>query len=280
MRRLYENQQFSWSVSNPAPVCPATSPDFSILSTILRVFALWQVLSRRRQKHSFCDGALDHLPETLCFVVIPFRPELNFFFLYLKRYLEEKYEIRVERGDTNVLTKELMKKISDQISAASFLIADVTGNNANVFFELGIAHATNKPVIFLSQDAPREVPVDIRQFEFIQYDLGRHEDFLAKLDNAVRNVLGSRLDILQLYDLARELLRQFNIDSKFVHHQASLEEFHERVVGAGQTQGVPSLDDHLSVARFLLPRILQDAADLNVMQRVTAWLQKRESAIP
>ena len=71
---------------------------------------------------------------------MPFRPELNFFFLYVKRYLEEKYKIRIERGDSNVVTKELMKKISDQISGASFLIADVTGNNANVFFELGIAH--------------------------------------------------------------------------------------------------------------------------------------------
>ena len=235
--------------------------------------------SGRTQRHFSCDGALDRLRETLCSVVMPFRPELNFFFLYVKRYLEEKYKIRVERGDSHVLTKELMKKISDQISAASFLIADVTANNASVFFELGMAYATNKPVIFLTQDAPSEVPVDIRQFEVIQYDLGRHEDFLAKLDNAVRNVLGSRLGIPQLYDIARDLLNRLNIDSAFIHDQASHEEFQVRVIGAAQTQGVPSLDDDLGVARFLLPKILRDAADSNVMLRVTAWLQKRESAI-
>jgi hypothetical protein len=235
--------------------------------------------SRRLQNHFSCDGAPDRLRETLGFVVMPFRPELNFFFLYVKRYLEEKYKIRIERGDSMVLTKELMRKISDQISAASFLIADVTANNANVFFELGIAHALNKPVIFLTQDDPRDAPVDIRQFEFIQYDLGRHEDFLAKLDNAVRNVLGSRFDIPQLYDLARDLLMQFDVDSAFTHDQASDEQFHVRVVGAAQKHEVPSLDDHVGLARFLLPKILLDTADLNVMQRVTAWLQKRESAI-
>ncbi len=49
------------------------------------------------------------MAETLCFVVMPFRPELNYFFLYLKRYLEEKYRIRVDRGDSKVLTKELLK---------------------------------------------------------------------------------------------------------------------------------------------------------------------------
>jgi hypothetical protein len=112
-----------------------------------------------------------------------------------------------------------------------------------------------------------------------QYDLGRHEDFLAKLDNAVRNVLGSRLGIPQLYDLARDLLRQFDIDSAFTHNQVSRAEFDVRVIETAQTQRVPSLDDNLSVARFLLPRILRDAADVNVMQRVMAWLQKRESAI-
>jgi hypothetical protein len=209
---------------------------------------------------------------------MPFRPELNYFFLYLKRYLEEKYRIRVERGDSNVLTKELLRKISEQISEASFLIADITGNNANVFFELGIAHEKNKPVIFLTQDDPKDAPVDTRQFEFIKYELGKHEDFLAKLDNAVRNVLGSSLDIPQLYELARDLLKQFNVDSGFTHDQASREEFHARVVRAAEAQGVPRLDDRVRLSRFLLPKILQDAADLNVMQRVTVWLEKRESA--
>ena len=215
--------------------------------------------------------------ETVCFVVMPFRPELNYFFLYLKKYLEEKYRIRVERGDTNVLTKELMKKISDQISSASFLIADITGNNANVFFELGIAHAMSKPVIFLTQDAPKDAPVDIRQFEFIQYELGRHEDFLSKLDNAVRNVLGSSLDIAQLYETARDLLKQFNLDSGFTHDQASRDEFHARLVRAVEAQGVPQLEDSVRLTGFLLPKILQDATDLNVMERVTSWLQKRGS---
>ena len=217
------------------------------------------------------------MAETLCFIVMPFRPELNYFFLYLKRYLEERYKIRVERGDSNVLTKELLKKISEQITEASFLIADITGSNANVFFELGIAYERNKPVIFLTQDDPKEAPVDTRQFEFIKYQLDRHEDFLARLDNAVRNVLGASLDIPQLYELARSLLKQFNIESAFTHDQASREEFHARVVRAAETQGVPRLEDRVRLDGFLLPKIIEDATDRNVMQRVTVWLEKRES---
>jgi hypothetical protein len=100
------------------------------------------------------------LRETMCFVAMPFRPELSYFYLYLKKYLEETHRIQVERGHTNFLTKELLKKIAERISNASFPIADITGNNANVFFELGIAHEKDKPSVFLTQDDPRDAPVD------------------------------------------------------------------------------------------------------------------------
>jgi hypothetical protein len=206
---------------------------------------------------------------------MPFRPELNYFFLYLKRYLEEKYKIRVERGDSSVLTKELMNKISGQISAASFLIADITGSNANVFFELGIAIATDKPIIFLTQDAPKDAPVDIRQFEFIHYELASHRDFLAKLDNAVRNVLVPDLEISRMYEIARGLLKQFGAETGLSPHQASREDFHERVVLAAEEPGIPPPGDTPGLAGFLLLRILQDLTDLHVAQRMAVWLDQR-----
>lgn len=210
---------------------------------------------------------------------MPFRPELNYFFLYLKHHLQEKYRIRVERGDSNVLTKELLKKVADQINEAAFLIGDITGSNANVFFELGVAHEKNKPVIFLTQDDPKDAPVDTRQFEFIRYQLDKHEDFLAKLDNAVRNVIGAGLDLPRLYEEARALLKQFNSESSYTHAQASIEEFHARVVRAAETQEVPQREDRVRLEPFLLPKILQDTTDVNVMQRVMAWLEQRERGI-
>jgi hypothetical protein len=53
-----------------------------------------------------------------CFVVMPFRAELNYFYLYIQRYLSEKHGLRVERGDHRVLTKALMDKVRDQIVEA------------------------------------------------------------------------------------------------------------------------------------------------------------------
>src|SRR5215470_8795558 len=173
-----------------------------------------------------------------CFVAIPFRPELNFFFLYLKQHLEKNYGLRVERGDATVLTKPLMDKIREQILRADLVIGDVTGGNPNVFYELGLAHATGKPILFLTQEPPDKTPVDIRQFEFIQYDLGRDQDFLNKIDNAIRNAFGDRYNAL--FDTARDFLQKFNSDTGLQCQPKPREEFQALVMRGEQTGGIPA----------------------------------------
>src|SRR5690242_8626142 len=133
-----ESQRSCCLTSNPILACPPISLGLSTSGMTRRISGGCQRASGRSWRRLPSGGAPDRLPEIFCFVVMPFRPELNYFFLYLKKYLEDKYKICVERGDSNVLTKELLKKISEQIDEAAFLIADITGSNANVFFELGI----------------------------------------------------------------------------------------------------------------------------------------------
>ena len=185
------------------------------------------------------------------FVAMPFRPELNFFFLYLKRHLEEEFGLSVERGDAKVLTKPLMDKIRDQILRADLVIGDVSGKNPNVFYELGLAHANGKSIIFLTQEPPQDAPVDIRQFEFIEYDLSRHEDLLAKLDNAVQSFFGGSYE--ELFEEARVLLQQFNADVGLACGQAPLDEFQAKVMRGEQTGGMPPPEEQALRAQFLLP---------------------------
>ena len=82
-----------------------------------------------------------------------------------------------------------MEKVEEEIQLADLIIGDISYSSPNVFYELGIARAFGKPIIFLTQEGPEKAPVDLRQFEFISYDLSKDQDLLAKLDNAVRNAL-------------------------------------------------------------------------------------------
>ena len=206
----------------------------------------------------------------LCFVVMPFRPELNYFYLYISKYLKETHGLRVERGDHRILTKALMDKIRDQILESDVILGDITSGNPNVFYELGLANAYGKPIIFLTQDAPKDAPVDVRQFEFIQYTLHQHDDFLKKLDNAIQNVFVEKYR--SLYQDALNLLKQFNADVGFNHPSASQEEFQARVMRGEQTQDIPPVETMDMRAEFLLPKIIRETTDVATMKRMMDWI--------
>jgi len=209
-------------------------------------------------------------PRRKCFVIMPFSPALNFFYLYFRRHLEEKFPVEVERADNRILTKPVMEKIRSQIQAADIVIGDITGRNPNVFYELGLAEAWGKPAVLLTGDTLAEAPADVRHFEFICYDLGHETEFLTKLDNAFHNLLTE--PYAGLFDHALELLRQFNRASNTSYGPTTLETFQARVLQGERIQSVTNPEAELSSERFLLPKVLDNPTDWTVMERVSAWL--------
>jgi hypothetical protein len=209
----------------------------------------------------------------ICFVAMPFRADLNYFYLYLQHYLNQKHGLHVERGDHQILTKPILEKIRAQILRADVIIADISDRNPNVFYELGLAHAAEKAVIIITQDDINDAPTDVRHLEFIRYDLGRHDEFLKKLDNAIHNVFVANYK--SLYDMAIDLLQTLNGQRGVTFAKTSVEEFQARVMQGERTQGAPSSDDERGLAAFLLPRILDNPWDAKIMHEVDAWLTDR-----
>jgi hypothetical protein len=207
---------------------------------------------------------------------MPFRPELNYFYLYVKEYLNSRHGVRVERGDQRILTKELMDKIREQILESDAIIADITGGNPNVFYEIGLAHAYGKPVIFLTQDDPKDAPVDVRRFEFIRYELGRHEEFLSKLDNAIHNIFIERYR--ELYESAKHFLNEFNSITGSSYQPISEEDFQANVMRAELAQELPDEIDQEELAEFLLPKILK-AHDIHTMKKITDWVSSKAVSV-
>ena len=62
----------------------------------------------------------------------------------------------------------IIDDIVASIRSADYLIADLTGRNPNVFYELGFAHALEKPVILLTQESD-DIPFDVRHQRLILY---------------------------------------------------------------------------------------------------------------
>jgi hypothetical protein len=65
-----------------------------------------------------------------------------------------------------LISQQMVESILDY----DFCIADLSGHNPNVFYELAIAQAAPRPVILMTR-AGREIPFDVKDYRVIEYDL-------------------------------------------------------------------------------------------------------------
>jgi nucleoside 2-deoxyribosyltransferase len=190
----------------------------------------------------------------------------------MKQHIEQHHGIRCERADAQVLTNPILDKINDFIWKADVIIADCSGRNPNVFYELGIAHAREKKVVLITNDSG-EAPSDIRHYEFIHYELDKHTEFLKKLDNALHNVFSESYE--GLYERARAIFNEFTQATHVQVQIASKETFMSCVMRAECTENLPSMDDDAGVEKFVLPKIIADSRDAAIMSQITKWLYEK-----
>lgn len=62
----------------------------------------------------------------------------------------------------------ILERIYNQIDVADLIIADMTGRNPNVFYEVGYAHAKNKLCVLLTKTAD-DIPFDLKHHRHIVY---------------------------------------------------------------------------------------------------------------
>lgn len=105
-----------------------------------------------------------------CFVVMQFTDEFNVLYRDVIRPVCESHGYKVVRGDDFHTSGLIMEDVTRSIRSAALIIADVTPDNANVFYELGFAHAIGKPTILLSDKKRERLPFDISGFRTLFYD--------------------------------------------------------------------------------------------------------------
>jgi hypothetical protein len=106
--------------------------------------------------------------DRLCFIIMPFNDKLNPIYESIIKPVIKDLKLKSLRADEIFSSRPIVEDIWGSIKKAKFLIADLTGRNANVFYELGLAHALNKDVILLTQDID-DVPFDLRHYRIIVY---------------------------------------------------------------------------------------------------------------
>ena len=99
---------------------------------------------------------------------MPFEAGFNDIYEYGIRGACSDVGLYCERVDEQVFLGSMLERIYSQISRADLLVADMSGKNPNVFYEVGYAHALGKNVVLLTSVA-KDIPFDLKHFPHIVY---------------------------------------------------------------------------------------------------------------
>jgi hypothetical protein len=104
------------------------------------------------------------------FIVMQFKEPYDTLYREVIRPVCEDFNYEAIRADDIYTSGLIIKEITQSIQEASIIIADITPNNPNVYYELGYAHGLNKPTILLSDKTQEKLPFDVSGFRTLFYE--------------------------------------------------------------------------------------------------------------
>lgn len=102
----------------------------------------------------------------VAFLVMPFRSELEPIYAVMRKALESNGWV-VVRADRIARPRRITDAIVQAILSSDLVVADLTGANPNVFYEVGLAHAAGCDVVLVTQD--RAIPFDVSVERAVRY---------------------------------------------------------------------------------------------------------------
>ena len=106
----------------------------------------------------------------ICFVVMQFTDEYNELYKEVIHPTCESFKFHVIRADDFYTTGLIINDITQSISESALVIAEITPDNPNVFYEVGYAHGIGKPTILLCDRQRSQLPFDVSGFRTLFYD--------------------------------------------------------------------------------------------------------------
>jgi hypothetical protein len=126
-----------------------------------------------------------------CFVMMPFADPIGAYYATVYQPAIDRAKLKSVRADAEIFgTGKIIDQIWNGIHAARVLVAELTGRNPNVLYELGLAHALHKPVVLVSSNKD-DVPFDVQHVRVIYYD--KNDPFWGQklIEKVAENILSA-----------------------------------------------------------------------------------------
>lgn len=149
-----------------------------------------------------------------CFVMMPFSDHLEYEQNHFSKVFNQIIKPAIMqagyepvRVDQNKISDQIIAKIIENIVECDMAICDLSTNNPNVLYELGLRHAFDKPVVLIRDNKTQNI-FDIQGISIIQYRSERLYDEVIEDVNQISSVItankkgNSGYSIMQLVKLS------------------------------------------------------------------------------
>jgi hypothetical protein len=117
------------------------------------------------------------MPSGICFFISPIgepgsgqRKAADAVLRHLVRKALDPLELDVIRADEDEYPGLITARTIKLIRNADLIVADLTGHNPNVFYEMAVAHGFQRPVVHIQQIG-EVTPFDVRDMRILRYDM-------------------------------------------------------------------------------------------------------------
>ncbi|MEA5259175.1 hypothetical protein VB264_15370 [Arcicella aquatica] len=125
------------------------------------------------------------IQKDLVFVLTPFNPAFEKQFFAIKKTCE-RMGLKCVRGDEEFIRGEILPSIIKQMAQARLVIANIDGRNPNVYYELGLAHGMDKPVLMVASSV-ENLTFDLQSRQILLFK--SIDDLQQKLRDALTRIL-------------------------------------------------------------------------------------------
>jgi len=126
-----------------------------------------------------------------CFVMMPFAKPVGDYYSKIYEPAITKAGLKPIRAGNDIFgTGKIVDQIWSGITTAKVLVAELTGRNPNVYYELGLAHALKKPVVLICSNE-LDVPFDLKHIRVIYYDMTDPFWGNKLIDKVAENILSA-----------------------------------------------------------------------------------------
>jgi len=133
------------------------------------------------------------LVKDFCFTIMPYGDWFDIYYNEIYAPAIEEAGLVSKRADDLYRPSSIVHDIWQYTKECKIVLADLTGKNPNVLYELGLAHAIAKPVILIVEKM-EDIPYDLRALRIIEYDKNAHnwgKLLKEKIINAIKEVMHS-----------------------------------------------------------------------------------------